>query len=176
MPVKFLLLGKVLSSIFNAQKEVANNIEKFAALSKLKEEFRIKFITHFTQKFTEEMEYNLKEYVKKISEISAEGQIARRDIETLNFKFSKLIYNYTQIVEREFDTESHPILEQIEQKYGKKEIVSRAPKQKFPVLAWINQNVSPPAKIQPFMIQETDLEPILQKLLNLYDNIELENL
>lgn len=169
-------MGKIFSSIFQAQQEVAKNIGKAEALDELRRQFRIEFITHFTKRFTEEMQYNLQEYVKKLSEISMEGEIARRDIESLNFKFNKLVYDYTQIVEKEFDNSSNPIIQEIERQWGIRQSVVTADKLKFPALAWVNKKISPPAKNQPIMLKETDMDSILQKLLSIYDNIELENL
>lgn len=174
--IKAALLGKIFSSIFQAKQEVAKTIGKAEALDELRRQFRIEFITHFTKRFTEEMQYNLQEYVKKLSEISMEGEIAQRDIATLNFKFDKLIYDYTQIVEKEFDNSSNPIIQEIEKQWGVRKSVVTADKLKFPALAWVNREISPPAANQPIVLQKTDFDGILQKLLSIYDNIELENL
>lgn len=165
------LLAHILFSMNKAQGDVINSSAKEASLTQLKERIRKEFLVHFLQTYTEELKYNLEEYVKKLGEITAEAEIPLHKKQELDFKFSKMMYNFMEIFEKR--VKDSPIIERYSTLSN---YYTGKPAQQFPVMAWINKDISKPAKTQPSFLIKEDLDIIINDVLKVYDSIELENL
>jgi hypothetical protein len=170
-----LILGGIFKALAASQAKVVAQAGKEEAIANLKEQIRVEFLAHVTKMFTQEMQYNLVAYVENLEKISAEFSVPARDIRVLNFKFEKMLFDFTKIFEER--VKSSPVISLIERKTKPSTTsVVNQPAQEFPVLAWVNKKISPPAAYQPYMLRQTELDRIVDEVARIYDSINLEHI
>jgi hypothetical protein len=170
-----IILGGIFKALAASQAKVVATAGKEEAIANLKEKVRVEFLTHVTKMFTEEMQHNIVEYVKNLEKISAEFSVPSRDIRVLNFKFEKMLFDFSKIFEER--VKSSPVVDLIERKAPKKSLsVVNQPAQEFPILAWVNKKISPPASYQPYTLRQTELDRILVEVARIYDSIDIDHI
>ena len=167
-------LGALLiRNILKAQQEIVQDAAKEIALDDLRERARRYFLAHVTKTYADEYKYNSEAYVKSLQLMELEIDIPEQEVKNLTYKFQSTLNNFERIFEQDLarSGSTQYILDKLAPPqrgiYGG----GQGKKQVNPTMAYINKNIAKPARRQPLVLQQEQIDLIEKQALEIWEEL-----